>query len=121
MALAALPLRDQTGGHVEIAREHTLADASTLADGRDFLRRQDLEFRQTRKVEPMHGRLIDQYRLVDGTQSITAMPALLRHHTSPRVQRAFVDDVYSAAHYSARRARMPTPIGIGRLGAWARL
>src|SRR5215831_11399467 len=101
MALAALPLRDQTGGHVEIAREHTLADASTLADGRDFLRRQDLEFRQTRKVESMHG--------------------LLRHHTSPRVQRAFVDDVYSAAHYSARRARMPTPIGIARLGAWARL
>src|SRR5258705_508496 len=57
---AALPLADQLWLHVEIMREHTLADARPFADGNDFLRRQRLDRRETGGVERPHGGLVHQ-------------------------------------------------------------
>src|SRR5713226_5423379 len=67
---AALPLADQLWLHVEIMREHTLADARTFADGNDFLRRQRLDRRQTGGVERPHGGLVHQTDAVQPSSSL---------------------------------------------------
>jgi len=68
--LAALPLADEPGGDVKIAREYRLARLLTHADLPDLFGRKVLDWRQAYLVEFLHRLLTNDARLIKANRGL---------------------------------------------------